>query len=72
MSHIHDLHKEISNQIQKSNANYKPYADLHKKAHKFNVGNYVMVRICPKRYPPGTVKKLHARSVGSFKILKKN
>jgi len=39
------LHKEISDQIQKSNANYKAYADLHEKAHKFNVGDYVMVRI---------------------------
>ena len=30
-----------------------------------------MVRIRPERYPPGTVKKLHARSAGPFKILKK-
>ena len=45
-SHIHDLHKEISNQIQKSNAKYKAYADLHKKAHEFNVRDYVMVQIC--------------------------
>ena len=61
-SHIHNLHKEISSQIQKNNAKYKTYADLHKKAHEFNVGDNVMVRIRPERYPPGTVKKLHARS----------
>jgi len=30
-----------------------------------------MVRIRPERYPPGTVKKLHARSARPFKILKK-
>ena len=30
-----------------------------------------MVRILPKRYPLGTVKKLLARSAGPFKILKK-
>jgi len=30
-SHIHDMHKEITNQIQKSNANYKSYANLHKR-----------------------------------------
>ena len=71
VSHIHDLHKEISNQIQKNNANYKAYADLHRKAHEFSVGDYVMVRIRPERYPLGTVKKLHARSAGPFKILKK-
>ena len=56
---INDLHKEICNQIQKIYTNYKAYANLYKKAHEFNVGDYVMVRICPERYPPGTVKKLH-------------
>ena len=30
-----------------------------------------MVRIRPERFPPGTVKKLHARSAGPFKILTK-
>ena len=30
-----------------------------------------MVRIRLERYPPGTVKKLYARSAGLFKILKK-
>ena len=61
-SHIHDLHKEFITQIQKSNANYKAYADLHKKAQEFNEGDYVTVQICPEWYPSGTVKKLHARS----------
>jgi len=61
-SHIHDLHKEINNQIQKSNAKYKAYTNLHKKAHEFNVGDYVMIRIRPERYPPDTVKKLHAHN----------
>jgi len=31
----------------------------------------VIVRIRSERFPPGTVKKLHARSVGPFKILMK-
>jgi len=29
-SHIHDLHKKISKRVQKSNAQYKSYADLHR------------------------------------------
>ena len=57
--------------LMKLLANYKCYADLHKKAHEFNVRDYVMVQIHPERYPPNTVKKLHARSAGQFKILKK-
>jgi hypothetical protein len=70
-SHIHDLHKEISNRIAQNNTNYKIRADLRRRFKEFNVGDFVMVRIRPERFPPGTVKKLHARSAGPFKILKK-
>jgi len=42
-SYIHELHKEINTQIQKNNANYEAYADLHKKAREFYVGDYVMI-----------------------------
>jgi len=69
-SHIHDLLKEINIQIQKSNASYKTYADLHK-AQEFNVGDYVIIRIHSEWYPSGIVKKLHAHSAGPFKILRK-
>jgi len=47
--------------LMKLLANYKCYADLHKKAHEFNASDYVMVQIRLERYPR-TVKKLHARS----------
>ena len=30
-----------------------------------------MIKLNPERFPPGTFKKLHARSAGPFKILKK-
>jgi len=43
----------------------------HKKAQEFNVGDYVMVQIHPEWYPPSTIKKLHARSSGPFKNLRK-
>ena len=55
----------------KNNADYKTFANLHRRLRTFNVGDYVMVRMRPERFPPGTVKKLHARSTGLFKILKK-
>ena len=42
-----------------------------KKFKAFNVGNFVMVRICPERFPPVIVKKLHFCSSRPFKILKK-
>ena len=31
----------------------------------------MMVQICLERFPPGTIEKLHAGSVGPFQILKK-
>ena len=37
----------------------------------FNIGDYVMVRICLKQFPSGTIKMLHARSARPFKILNK-
>ena len=30
-----------------------------------------MIRLNPERFPSGTIKKLHARGAGPFKILKK-
>jgi len=70
-SHVHDLHKEINKKIQKSNAHYKSQADLHRMHLEFNEDDYVMIQIRSERFPPGTIKKLHAHSAGPYKILKK-
>ena len=70
-SHLHELHKEINNKINQSNAAYKVRADLHRKVKRFEVGDYVIVRIRSERFPPGTVKKLHARGAGPFEVIKR-
>jgi len=44
----------------KNNADYKAYTNLHYRLRRFNVGDYVTVRLKPKLFPPGVVKKLHA------------
>jgi len=69
-SHIRTLHEEIKKKIMEDNVDYKAPVDLHYKLRIFNVSDYVMIRLRPERFPPGTVKKLHARSVRSFQILK--
>jgi len=69
-SHVHDLHKEVMNKLAQSNANYKLRADVRKRLKTFNIGDYVMVRIRPERFPLGTIKKLHARGAGLFQIFK--
>ena len=64
--HIRNLHKEISNKIKLNNE----IANSQKRAKEFLEGDFVMVRLRPEWYSSGTVKKLHARSTGLYKIVK--
>jgi hypothetical protein len=68
--HLHNLHHEIRNKIQASNFQYKIHADTRQRHMEFQVGDYVMIRVRLERFPSGSIKKLQARSVGPFKILK--
>ena len=54
----------------KNNVDYKASADLHHRLRTFNIRDYVMVHIRLERFPPGTVKKLHAWSAEPFQMLK--
>ena len=56
---------------QASNSQYKIHADTHRHHAEFQVGDYVMIRIRPECFPSGTIKKMQARSVGPFKVLKR-
>ena len=69
--HIHDLHGEIRRKISLSNEEYKLAADEHGRSKDFNVGEYVMVRIRPKRIPKTFKKKLYARAMGPYYIIPK-
>jgi hypothetical protein len=46
-AHAHDLHDEISKQIQASNAQYKLQVNSHRHHTAFSIGDSVMVRIKP-------------------------
>jgi hypothetical protein len=69
--HVHDLHKDINNHIHSSNTRYKVQADSRRRHLEFAVGDYVMIRIRPKRFSLGIVKKLQARNASPFKVLKR-
>ena len=47
---IHELHKKISNKIQKSNPQYKSYADMHRRHLECNVSDYIMIWIRSERF----------------------
>ena len=44
--------QKINDKIVQSNANYKLRVDVKKHVITFNVGDYVMIRIRPERFPP--------------------
>ena len=69
--HVRDLHYDISQKIKQSNQNYKNLANSRRRTKEFAEGDHVMVRLKPERFPPGTLKKLHARGARPFKIIKK-
>ena len=69
--HIHDLHAEIRRKISLSNEEYKLAADVHRRSKEFNVGGYVMVRIRSERIPKTFSKKLYARVMSPYSIIRK-
>ena len=69
--HIHDLHDEIKRKISLSNEEYKLVVDVHRRSKEFNVGEYVMVHIRPERIPKTFSKKLYARVMGPYSIIRK-
>ena len=69
--HIHGLHDEIKKRINMHNESYKTAANTHRRHVDFNIGDYVMIRMSPERFPQGTAKMLQACSIGPFKILKR-
>ena len=46
-------------------------ANVHRRSKEFNVGDHVMVRIRPERIPKTFSKKLYARAMGPYSIIRK-
>ena len=44
---------------------------MHRRSKKLNVGDHVMVRIRPERIPKTFSKKLYARAMGPYSIIRK-
>ena len=54
-----------------SHEKYKVSADIHRRYKRFDIGDFVMIRLSPERFPPGTFRKLQARGMGPFEVLSK-
>ncbi|KAK8942371.1 hypothetical protein KSP39_PZI009407 [Platanthera zijinensis] len=71
VEHLHELHESIRKKIATSNENYKAYADISRRERNFGVGTQVLVRIRPERFPSGTAKKLNARRMGPYTVVRR-
>ena len=69
--HINDLYAEIERKISLSNEEYKLAVNVRRRSKEFNVGEYVIVRICLKRILKMFSKKLYARAIGPYYIIHK-
>ncbi len=57
--HIENLHAEVRRKLVIAAATYKLHADIHRRNVVFEVGDFVLVRLRPKRFPRGAFHKLH-------------
>ena len=75
LRHLHDIFMiciiRFAKKIQVGNSQYKIHVDTRQRHVEFQVGDYVMIRIQPERFPSGTIKKLQAHSARPFKVLKR-
>ena len=69
--HINDLHAEIRQNIYISNEEYKVTADAHRRSKEFNVSEYDMVHIRLEIIQKTFSKKLYARAIGPYYIIRK-
>jgi hypothetical protein len=68
--HIQNIHAEVRRRLVVSAKKYKENADLHRRPVSFEVGDFVLARLRPERFPRGSFHKLHHRRVGPFQIIK--
>lgn len=68
--HIQIIHAEVRRRLVVSDDKYKQHADLHLCHVAFDVGDLVLIRLLPERFPKGTFHKLHHRRAVPFKVFK--
>jgi len=53
-----------------NNYNYKCAAEFHKRLQELTIGDEVLIRVHPEKFSLRTLKKLHTRRRGPYKILR--
>jgi len=69
--HLHELHDHYTMHMTISNYNYQSFKESHKQLQDISIGDEVLIRVHPERFLLKTLKKLHTRRKGPYKILKR-
>ncbi|RVX03528.1 Transposon Ty3-G Gag-Pol polyprotein [Vitis vinifera] len=70
-SYMKNIHEEVKRRLSLSTEAYSTAANTRRKDRQFQVGDMVLIRLKPERFPPGSFNKLHARRARPFKVVKK-
>ena len=69
--HLHELHEHNTRQMTINNYNYQSAAESHKRLQDLVIDDEVLIRVHLERFPMGTLKRLHTRRMGPYKVLKR-
>ncbi|PKA50810.1 hypothetical protein AXF42_Ash021162 [Apostasia shenzhenica] len=69
--HMHNLHEEIRQKLALNYTKYKSIANSHRRVVEFSIGDYVMVNANSVRFSLGKSKKLTAKKIGPYQIIRK-
>jgi len=69
--HLHYLYEHNTKQLTISNYNYQFAIKSHKRLQDITIGDEILIRVHPKRFPLGTLKKLNTWRRGPYKVLKR-
>ena len=70
-SYMKNIHEEVKRRLSLSTEAYSTAANTRRKDRQFQVGDMVLIRLKPERFPLGSFNKLHARRARPFKVVKK-
>ncbi|KAL5849285.1 hypothetical protein ACOSQ3_007348 [Xanthoceras sorbifolium] len=71
VAHIVSVHEKVRRKIALRIKTYAQHANVRRHDQQFAVGDQMMIRLRPERFPSGSYSKLHARQAGPFQVLRK-
>ena len=69
--YLHELYDHHIRQMTFNNYNYQSATESHKRLQDLAIGDKVLIRVHPDRFPLRILKRLHTRRRGPYKVFEK-